>query len=38
MHYEKRNVMKSVTDNWWLWLMGALGVLSWLIGVIPWHL
>jgi hypothetical protein len=30
--------MTPIGDNWWLWVMGIIGVLCWILGVIPWQL
>jgi hypothetical protein len=27
--------MVRIRDNWWLWVMGMIGVLCWILGVIP---
>jgi hypothetical protein len=27
--------MTPIGDNWWLWVMGIIGVLCWILGVIP---
>ena len=30
--------MTPIGDNWWLLVMGIIGVLCWILGVISWQL
>ncbi len=30
--------MTPIGDNWWLLVMGIIGMLCWILGVIPWQL